>query len=346
MGTGKLLKRCWTGTLLCGLVSVFLLLAAPPAFAGAGDFFRGKTLTYIVTTKPGGGYDFYARLIGKYLEKYLRCTVVVRNVPGAGHIVGANELYVAKPDGLTIGTFSTGLIYAQLAGLPGLRFDLRKFTWIGKAAADTRVLGVNRSLPYNTFEELRHASKPVYIAVQGAGSANTNETMMLNKAFGLHLKLVYGYSSKQAQLAMLRGEVDGQLISYSVFEPFLKAGKGKILLQIAGKKHPDLPDVPLASDIVPPKGKYLVRLMTVVLDLMRLTAAPPGVPEARTRVLIAAYKKALDDPGLRAEAARADIPIDPAFGRDVGKMVAEALDQPPENIALLKMILTSRKKKK
>jgi len=75
----------------------------------------------------------YARLIGKYMQKYLPgSTVIVKNVPGAGHIIGANETYLAKTDGLTIGTFNTGLIYSQIAGLPGIRFDLAKYSWIGK----------------------------------------------------------------------------------------------------------------------------------------------------------------------------------------------------------------------
>ena len=112
----------------------------------AEDFYRGKVVTYIVATAPGGGYDAYARLISRYIGKYLAgAKVIVLNVPGAGHIVGADEVYVAKPDGLTIGTFNTALIFAQLLKQPGVQFDLAKMSWIGKAASDPRVLVIAKN---------------------------------------------------------------------------------------------------------------------------------------------------------------------------------------------------------
>ena len=114
-----------------GAALVASALAAAPAFAQSGkDFFKGKTMTYIVATSAGGGYDRYGRLVSNYLAKHLGLDkVVVRNMPGAGHIIGANFLYAAKPDGLTIGTFNTGLIYAQLVGREGIQFDLTKMSW-------------------------------------------------------------------------------------------------------------------------------------------------------------------------------------------------------------------------
>ena len=97
-------------TLLVGMAAAVALAGSAMAQEGA-DFFKGKTMTYIVATSPGGGYDTYARLIAKYMEKYLPVSnIIVKNVPGAGHIIGANQLYAAKPDGLTIGTFNTGRI--------------------------------------------------------------------------------------------------------------------------------------------------------------------------------------------------------------------------------------------
>ena len=102
---------------------VCLVLAAAAAGCASGpapaqnprEFFAGKTLTYIVATEAGGGYDTYGRLVSQYLAKYLGATrVVVKNIPGGGHIVGTNEIYRARPDGLTVGMFNSGLIYAQL----------------------------------------------------------------------------------------------------------------------------------------------------------------------------------------------------------------------------------------
>jgi len=312
-----------------------------PAAASQSDleFFKGKTMTYIVATKPGGGYDTYARLIGKYLAKHLGATVVVKNVPGAGNIVGANQLYTSKPDGLTIGTFNTGLIYAQLVGQPGIKFDLRKFSWIGKAASDSRVIYVGSKTPYKSFQDVIKA-KQIIFGSSGVGTSDYAEGLMLGEAFGITVKEITGYAGKEAELAIIRGEVDGQVQSYSSVESYIKTGQGRVLLQVAAKKHPELPDVPLASEIVPARGKKLVDLMAATsASLQRLTAAPPGLPAGRLQALIDAYKSSLTDPELLAEAKRSRLPIDPLFGEEVAKSVNDALDQPAENVELLKKIV-------
>src|SRR6185503_1916355 len=109
------------------------LMFSAPAFAANSDMFRGKTITYIVSTTPGGGYDTYSRLIVRHLQKYLPGSrILVKNVPGAGNVIGANQIYTARPDGTTIGMFNTGLIYDQLIRNRGLMFDLSKFSWVGK----------------------------------------------------------------------------------------------------------------------------------------------------------------------------------------------------------------------
>ena len=133
-------------------------MPAPSAMAQTGaDFYKGKTVTYIVATSPGGGYDLYGRLVAEFMQKYLPgSTFVVKNLPGAGHLVGTNTIYASKPDGLTIGTFNTGLIYNQLIGLDGVKFDLNKMSWIGKAASDPRVFTVHPDLPIRSFKELQN----------------------------------------------------------------------------------------------------------------------------------------------------------------------------------------------
>ena len=117
------------------LLTAAVLLVPSSASAASNDMFRGKTITYIVATTAGGGYDTYGRMIARYMPKYLPgARVIVRNVPGAGNIIGANAIYTARPDGLTIGMFNTGLIYNQLIGAAGMNFDIGKFSFLGKAA--------------------------------------------------------------------------------------------------------------------------------------------------------------------------------------------------------------------
>ena len=212
-----------------------LLVAAPAGAEGAADFFKGKRLTYIVAASPGGGYDAYARLIGKYMAKRLGVSrIVVKNMPGAGHIIGTNHVYAARPDGLTIGTFNTGLIYAQIIGRKGIRFDLSKMSWIGKAAADPRVFMVSKKSGIANFTDLRKIKKPITVATSGVGSAAHNETIMLAAALGLKLKIIPGYRGNQAEMAMMRGEIVGQLGSKRSFAPFVKNGYGRFIFQVGG----------------------------------------------------------------------------------------------------------------
>ena len=136
------------------LAAAALVATAAEAQTGA-EFFKGKTVTYIVATAPGGGYDTYGRLITEYMQRYLPgSTFIVKNVPGAGHIVGANTIYASKPDGLTIGTFNTGLIYNQLINADGVKFDLTKMSWVGKAASEPRIFLAGAQSPIKSFQDI------------------------------------------------------------------------------------------------------------------------------------------------------------------------------------------------
>src|SRR6185503_16638999 len=143
-----------------GLIAASLATAAHAQ--GNADYFKGKTVTYIVATAAGGGYDLYGRLVSEYMQRYLPgSTFVVRNMPGAGHLIGANAIYASRPDGLTIGTFNTGLIYNQLVGLPGVRFDLTKMSWVGKAGTEPRAMVISQQSPIKTLAELRESRQPL-----------------------------------------------------------------------------------------------------------------------------------------------------------------------------------------
>ncbi len=325
------------------LLSV-VLLSFEYSYAAANpdlDFYKGKVLNYIVATTPGGGYDAYARVIGKYMQKYLPgSTVIIKNLPGAGHIIGANETYLAKPNGLTIGTFNTGLIYSQIVGQAGVRFDLGKYSWIGKAATDPRVLVVSIKSPYKRFEDVIESKEPLKIANAGVGTLGYHEGLITSIATGAKIKQIPGYSGREAEMAIIRGEVDGQLASYQSLLWFIQAKECRVLLQIGGKKHKDLKDVPSAEDLkLSPQGKKLMAIIVSTVDLARLTAAPPNVPPGRLKVLRDAYQKALNDPQLIADGKKMLLDFDPAFGEDVQKRVMNVLNQPPENIALLKKII-------
>jgi tripartite-type tricarboxylate transporter receptor subunit TctC len=332
-----------TGPLtLLGALACAAALAAPAHAQTAPDvaFYKGKTLTYVVATAAGGGYDFYARLIADYMASHLPgVTIVVKNVPGAGHLIGANFTYNARPDGLTIGTFNTGLIYNQLIGRDGVKFDLKKMSWIGKASADSRVLVVPPASPIKTIEDLKRPGESFKFAVSGVGSSNFNETTMLKEALNLNVKIITGYNGNDDQLAVRRGEIDAVFGSRSSYESFVHNGYGRYVLQVGG----DDKNLPQLSEMIKGQGKdaqAIVALMESQAEISRLTAGPPAIPAARLAALRVAYKAALDNPELRAKAEKADRPVVPyLIGDELQKKVADALDQSPQTIAMVARIL-------
>ena len=330
----------------CGAVALITTCfgIAPAVAQGNTAYYKGKTVTYIVATSPGGGYDFYGRLVADFMQKHLPgSTFVVRNMPGAGHMIGANYIYNSKPNGLTIGTYNTGLIYAQLAKQKGVRFDLTKMSWIGKAASESRVIVVGTNSSIKTFADLQNSKTPLKFATSGVGSANYSEISMISKAAKLPIKLITGYNGNADQLAMRRGEVTGGLGSRSSFEQFVKAGHGRFIVQVGGKET----DVPKLQDVIKTDlGRRISSLIGSQSDVFRLTSGPPRIPADRLAALRGAYKKAMQDKALVAKMRTARRPYDPAFGEDVAKLVKEALDQSPQAIALLTGVIEEGKKVK
>ena len=329
-------------SILLQLIWFHLLLGLSSTSPAADtDFFRNKTITYIVGTKPGGGYDTYARLIAKYLEKHLPETrIVVENVPGAGHIIAVNRLYRTTPDGLTIGTFNTGLLYAQLLQYEGVQFNLRDLGWIGKAASDPRVLVVGQQTPFQSIDAVRASETPLLLATSGVGAASHNDMALLAQALGLKVRFVHNYGGSEGEMAILRGDITGMLGSYSALRRFVENGYGTILLRVGSAPELDS-SIPAAEELVTDEtGQDLIRLITTFSKLGRLTAAPPGISDARLAVLREAYRQALEDPHLLAEADRLDLPIDPLFGEAVDKQIKASLAQTPSIIDLIRSILS------
>jgi putative tricarboxylic transport membrane protein len=317
-----------TAAALIGLWSV-----AATAQDGAA-FFNGKTVTYIVATEPGGGYDTNGRLVAEFMQKHLPgSTFVVQNMPGAGHLVGTNYIYASEPDGLTIGTFNTGLIYGQLTGKDGIKFDLTKMSWIGKVASDPRVIVVSKESGIESFEQLKGLKDPIKFAAAGVGSASTVEATMLINTLGLPIQVITGYNGSDDQLAMRRGEVQGIVGSRSTFQQFVDEGHGKFIAQIGGSQT----DVPQLSSMVDSEeGKKAIALVESQSTISRLTAGPAGIPEDRLAALRDAYKAATSDPEFLKKAESLGLPIDPLVGDQVRDAIVKAMDQTPEMVAFLK----------
>jgi tripartite-type tricarboxylate transporter receptor subunit TctC len=313
----------------------------------AGEFFKGRTITYVVATGAGGGYDYYGRLVAEFMQRHMPgTTFVVKNMPGAGHMIGANSIYAARADGLTVGTFNTGLIYNQLVQLDGVKFDLGKYSWIGKAATEARVVMVDAKSSYKSLADMRASQTPLNWSASGVGSAAYVETRFMIDLLGIPGKIIFGYSGNDELLAIRRGEIQAVVGSPSSYDTFLSSGYGRLAFQIGGKSQDGVPQL---RDLVAGESadaRAVVALVESQVEIQRFTAGPPNIPADRLAALRTGFRKAMEDPELQAMALKGGKPVEPAYGEDVAKMIQAALDQPPGVMQLLTSVLKETQKAK
>lgn len=316
-------------------VAAFTLLAAAPQPGCAqASPFEGKTITIVVGFKTGGGYDRTARILARHLPKHIpgKPTVIVQNMPGANSIIAANHVYnVAKPDGLTIGTFNRNLVLAQLTNVSGVKYDMRKFAWIGSAASETTVLAIRSDLPYKSFDELKKAGKTVVIGATGPGANTYDFPLLLKEFLGLDLKIVTGYSSSSdIMLAIERKEVDGRAGSYSSLRQFIERGLVRPLVR-ARAIEPGIEKLPVDEALATsPRAKAIMALRSAPEVIGRPYVLTPGTPADIVRTLRQAFVNAIKDPELVSEGAKAKMDFEFIGGDETLKIVNEVLSQPKD----------------
>jgi len=318
-----MLSVLWVGMLLTGTS-----IAAKP-------FYQNKIMTIICSTSPGGGYDYYARMVGRGMKKYLPGVknIIIKNVPGAGHIIGVNELYRSKPNGLIFGIYNSGLYSAQAGGIKGIKFDLAKLSYLGSAAYEPNAVIFSTKGPYKSLAEAQKGDKEIILASGGKGSVSYIRTLLIRDIFDLkNLKIALGYSGGETLMAIMRGEIHGVCHGWSSVINLCESGDAVPVLFLENRPE-GFPNVPLLSEIAKgPKVDYLTDLGRYT----RLFAGPPGIPADRLKILREAFKKALDDPEIVKSAEKSDRPIIYASGEDVEKWARKMINQPPEIVSLLK----------
>jgi tripartite-type tricarboxylate transporter receptor subunit TctC len=313
------------------LIGALALAAAAPQ---ASAQFEGKTVTIVVGFKTGGGYDRTARILARHLPKYLpgKPNVIVQNMPGANSIIAANHVYgVAKPDGLTIGTFNRNLVLAQLTRVSGVKFDMTRYAWIGSAASESTVLAIRSDLPYKSFDEMKKAGKTVVIGATGPGANTYDFPLLLKELLGTDLKIVSGYSSSSdIMLAIERKEVDGRAGSYSSLQTFVERGLVRPLIR-ARAIEPGIEKLPVDESLAPnPRAKAIMALRSAPEVVGRPFVMTPGTPEPLLKAMRDAFAKAIKDPELIAEAKKAKMDLEYMSGDEALKLIKEVLSQPKE----------------
>jgi tripartite-type tricarboxylate transporter receptor subunit TctC len=226
-------------------------------------------------------------------------------------------------------------------GNEGIKFDLNKFSWVGKAAADPRVFMVAAQSPIKSWADLVASKEPLNFSTAGVGSASYVETVILTRTLKLPIRMQTGYNGSDDQLAMRRGEITGTIASRSSIDQFVKNGYGRMIAQIGGTEK----DVPQLKTLVKAgSGQELLDLIESQSEIARLTAAAPGVPAPQLAALRDAYRKSMEDKDLQARAEKLGLPVEPAYGEEIAKMIATALKQTAETTALLKEAMEKPKK--
>lgn len=314
--------------------SATAFLGASLAFCGveaaADDFYKGKELALYIGSDTGGGYDEYGRLVGRYLTKHIAGSpaFVPRNMPGAGGRRAFSYVFnVAPKDGTAIGTTLRTIPFDPiLRSNETFDYDATKVAWLGSANSEVSLCVTWHTVPVKTIEEAR--GRELVFGSSGPSSNETLQALLLNGVVGTNIRVVQGYKgSTEIHLAMERGEMMGRCgfgwdSIQSRYSNWLKDKKINLLIQLALKKHPDLPDVPFIMDYVTTdEGRQIVELMIGPNEMGRPFYAPPGTPAARIVELRKAFEAALKDEGLLAEARKSNLGIDLMGGDDVATMV-------------------------
>jgi tripartite-type tricarboxylate transporter receptor subunit TctC len=324
------------------LLAVLMLLAALPARAqdSVAAFYKGKVVRLIVGIGVGSGYDINARLLARYLPKYIpgNPSIIVQNQPGAGSLTMTNQLYTAGPfDGTAIGASFNGLPTTPLLQPTGARFEATKLNWIGSTNRETQAMYVWAASPIQSLADL--TTKEMIVGAQAPGSTQYDYPKLAEKLFGWKFKVITGYeSTPKIHLAMERGEVHGTWANWSTLNaiaaPWIAEKKIRILAQWARRKHPELPDVPLIVDQAKtPEQKQALDLALARLEFGRPFFMPPNVPAERVEAVRRAFDAAMKDKELLAEAGKLKIEIDPLSGEQVAALIEQIYKTPAETVA-------------
>jgi tripartite-type tricarboxylate transporter receptor subunit TctC len=329
----------------CLLPLLASLAVVPASLARADpveDFYRGKVVTLSVGYSPGGAYDAVARLLAQYMPRYLPGSpkIVIQNTPGAGTLVLTNQLYNLAPrDGTQFGIVARGMAMEPLLGGDNAKFDARKFTWIGSAANEISMCVTYGQTGVRSWKDALQT--PFTVGGNGSGSDPDIFTSVLKSQFGIKANLISSYpGTGELSLALERGEIDGRCgWSWTSIKSekakWVAEGKLHLLVQLALDKAPDLPDVPLITDLASTdQTRTILKLIFSRQTMGRPFLAPPGIPADRRDALRSAFDKTMRDPDFLADAKNRTIEINAVSGADIGTLLDTLYATPKDTVEL------------
>jgi tripartite-type tricarboxylate transporter receptor subunit TctC len=326
-------RRKNLGAVGAAVLGLSVIVASSDAHAQqtAQDFYAANTsLTIAGGHDAGSGFDFYMRTVAAAISRVSNLDATVRNIPGAGGLIGDNRIFEATPDGTLIGLLNfPGHVFAQLTAAPGVRFDFREWQYLGRVAAGPPVILVAADSPYQTAADLIGATDPVRFAIEAAGSDAFYGAVVSADTFGFPSRNITGYGGTSAIVAaIMRGEADATFLSVGSSLQRILNGEMRALMVFSDERVEALPDVPLAIELVDDQdARDALSAFGQIYNLERVFVAPPGTPADRVEFLRDLMMRAFADETLVEEISRARRPLNPISGEDVAAAVADVASQ-------------------
>lgn len=321
-----------------------------PTVVSAEEFYKKNTVTLIVPAAAGGGIDYAGRLFASFWFDVTGGTIVVKNVVGGASMVGVNGVYEAKPDGLTIGVDAMGgaIIAPALFKDPAVRYDPKKFNWIGVVGESKYVLTISSKLPYKSLDELKQMQGFRFGLLRLFGDAGLAATLLIDALPLNNAKLVPGYQgTAEVSLALGRGEIDGHTYAGHIARDDIAKGWGKAppLVVFDVKRTAEWPNTPALPEVVKLTPQQ-ERLFTVVRAVCggRAFFLPPGVAQDRVQFVRDAFDKMVKLDGfIRMGKTAWPVWVEPARSVELTKSVDAVFTIPQDDITRFQQLVEKYK---
>ena len=320
---------------------VFLVVTAGTT-ALAEEFYKDKTIRFIVGQAPGGGYDTYVRTIARHISKHIpgNPATTVENMEGAGSLIAANYAYKqASPDGLTVVIFNNSLVVQNALGDPRIKIDFRKLGWIGAPSVGVPVCMVMGFTGLKTLDDVLKYKKPLKVGATRAGSTGYDLPLILNKTLGTHFEVVSGFTgTATTRVALQKRELQAFCSQWESMRVTARAmldaaGDDKLIPFIISERweDPEVKDLPLFRQAIKDPRQYeIYKGWATQMDFQRPLSVPPKTPKERIAILRKGLADTLRDPALLEEAKKSKLVITPVAGEKTEKLVNEILSMPSD----------------
>jgi len=333
------------GALLAALAAIVI---APLPAAAQADFYKGRTIELIVSTGVGGGLDANARVVARHLVNHIpgQPTIVVKNMPGAGHIRAANYVFTQAPkDGTTIATFIPVFVMAQvLERSRSIQFNPAQFNWLASTSSSNSTVYVWHTSGIKSVEDA--SKRTVVMGGTGAGSYTIIYPTVMNSLIGSRFKLVTGYqSTTEVGLAMERGEIEGRAgNNFNSLKAengeWLRTGKINLIAQVGLQRDAEFSQVPLLTDFAKSEeDRRILRLFSTDVVIGRPFVTSPGVPAERVTLLRRAFDAMMRDPAYVEDSRKASLDVSPTDGATIQSIVADLVGTPDDIVAKAKLAM-------